>query len=269
MRITKQIRPECGLQGLVRPNIYKFRFDKSTLAHQCKVVCENLGDLIAATKVPGRSKHFRLMTGRTETAPTPIERRLEQAIWNASRYRSKEIRLGDTCKNIHTYQCPLWRHKGDLSTAEVKGLNEGWRKSCVDLIGIDSNGFPVVVELKQFGKGTSNPLHMLVEAALYGVAILRMWPDIRHEWKDKIDLHAPASPLSKCRLIGVAPKEYWDYWFADESQRNLWEPLERLRLKLEAHRLPASFASFRHEARDEGLPDIRDLRLISLPGSSE
>jgi hypothetical protein len=109
---------------------------------------------------------------------------------------------------------------------------------------------------------------MLVEAALYGVAILRMWPDIRQEWIDEIDSCAPPSSLSRCRLIGLAPKEYWEQWFTDKSQRNLWRPLETLRVTLETHRLPASFASFEHGRLDEGVPEIRSVRSISLPVTS-
>jgi hypothetical protein len=54
MRTTKQIRPECGLQGLIRPSIYNFRFNKSTLTQQCTIVGDSLKDLMNATKAPGR-----------------------------------------------------------------------------------------------------------------------------------------------------------------------------------------------------------------------
>ncbi len=265
MRTIKQVRPEFGLQGLVRPSVYNFHFDLSTLARQCEIVCENLKDLINATKAPGRSKYFRLNTGRTAKIPVPIERRLEQAIWIASKNDSRAIQLGDICKTIHTYQFPLWRHKGDLSTVDVKGLNKGWGKSCIDLVGTDANGFPVVLELKKGDRSSSNPLHMVVEAALYGVAILQMWPDILPEWKHAFDRYAPPVPLQTCHLIGVAPVEYWRHWLNDKSQRNLWGPLRMLSLKLAEGRLPVSFASFAHGKLDKGLPEIRDLRPISLP----
>ena len=165
-RESKSIRPECGLEGLIRKKIYGFSFNRSSLKSQCEGVCENLSELIKFTKAPGRSREFRLKIERTEEVPKPIERRLEKAIWSAANKNPSVIQLGSICAKIHSYQFPITRHKDAMSTAEVKAINEGWEGSKIDLLGVDGHGFPVVLELKKTGKGSSNPVHMVVEAAV-------------------------------------------------------------------------------------------------------
>jgi hypothetical protein len=264
-REPKPIRPEFGLEGLIRKKVYGFSFDRSFLKLQCDEVRKTLSELIKFTKVPGRSKKFRLKIERTKEVPKPIERRLEKAIWSAANKNPSVIQLGSTCAEIHTYQFPLTRHKGTMSTAEVEAINEGWEGSKIDLLGVDGDGFPVVFELKKTGRGSSNPLHMVVEAALYGVAVKQMWPDILPEWKQAFGDNVPLAPLKTCRLIGIAPHEYWEQWHGDKSQHSLWEPLKLLCLLLAQHGLPVSFASFTHGELDGPLPEIRDLRPIPLP----
>src|ERR1700686_562083 len=259
-RSFKKVRPEFGLAGLVREGVYDYRFDKSSLRSQCEDVCENLDDLIKFTEIPGRFRNFRLNIGRTAEVPKLPERCLEQAIWSAANKDPRAIQLGSICTNVHTYQFPLWRHKGNLATAKVEAINKWWKRSYIDLLGVDVDGFPVVLELKKTGKGSSNPLHMVVEAALCGVAVKKMWPDILPEWKQAFGDNVPLAPLRTCRLIGIAPHEYWEQWHGDKSQHGLWEPLKLLSLLLAQHGLPVSFASFTHGELDGPLPEIRDLR---------
>lgn len=262
-----KVRSEFGLGGLVREGVYGYRFDKASLKQQCEDVCANLDDLIKLTNIPGRSQNFRLHIGRTAEVPKLPERCLEQAIWSAANKDPKAIQLGSICTNIHTYQFPLWRHKGNLSTAKVEAINKWWKRSYIDLLGVGVDGFPAVLELKKTGKSSSNPLHMVVEAALYGVAVKSMWPHIIPEWKRAFGGDIPQAPLKTCRLIGIAPQDYWDHWRRDESQRDLWKPLARLcsLLAKREHGLPVFFAGFAHEELDGTLPEIWDFRRLYLP----
>ncbi len=261
-----RVRSEFGLGGLVREGVYGYRFDKSYLKSQSEDVCENLRDLIRHSKIPGRFRNFRLNIGRTAEVPRLPERCLEQAIWSAAKKDPRAFRLGNICTNIHTYQFPLWRHKGSLSRAKLEVINKWWKRSYIDLLGVDVDGFPVVLELKKTGKGSSNPLHMVVEAALYGVAVKTMWSHIIPEWKLAFGDNVPRAPLKTCRLIGIAPHEYWEHWRRDESQRGLWKPLARLcsLLARPEHGLPVFFAGFTHGELDGTLPEIRDFRRIIL-----
>ena len=262
-----KIRLEFGLGGLVRQGIYGYRFDKSSLESQCEDVCKNLPALIKHTNIPGRLRNFRLNVGRTAEVPKLPERCLEQAIWSATKKDPSAFQLGSICTNVHSYQVPLWRHKENLSTGEIEVINKWWKKSYIDLLGVDVDGFPVVLELKKTGKGSSNPLHMIVEAALYGVAVKTMWSRIIPEWKLAFGDNVQQTPLKTCRLIGIAPYEYWEHWRRDESQRGLWKPLARLcsLLAKPEHGLPAFFAGFTHGELDGTLPEIRDVRRIILP----
>jgi hypothetical protein len=129
----------------------------------------------------------------------------------------------------------------------------GWK--AIDLVGSDSTHLPVIIELKcdnlAAQKGNNEtPLRMIVEAAAYGVALKAMWEEtsFRKSWEDKFAVSDLPEKLQKVRLVGLAPKTYWES-FTQEIGRGrfqlggFWSCFSRLCQKLEARGFPVSLAS--------------------------
>ena len=257
-RQMNHVRPELGLHGLVTP---KSVFQKSFLSAQCVEICEHLKGLIEATEkvVPPRKENFKLNENHGKPIPTLLESRLERAIWKAASQNRGLVRVGNIF--IHSFQIPLNAHAKHLTPIHS---NAGWRK--FDLMGTDQEGVPVVFELK--GKA-NDPVHMIVEAAKYGVAIKKIWPDMLEEWRKvfkekKIPIQK--HPLTRCRLVCAAPQAFWEEWSTYKNQPRLWNNIARLCKGLSERGLPVDFATFNYTDTDPTiLPEIFGLKLISLP----
>jgi hypothetical protein len=253
----REIQPELGLHGNIK------NLQKAFLVPQCIQIRQSLNRLIEKTRagVPGRRQafYFNVPHGHT-SVPSYLEAKLERAIWGYTRNSQNVAGLGNGCVRIHSYQVPLTAHGAYVESPQ---LNQGWAE--FDLMGTSHEGFPVVLELKTDEPNSSDPLHMTVEAAKYGVALKRMWPHVLKEWEEAFGDDAPKAPLKTCQLIGLAPDKYWTYWFSDKRLGPLWGPLKSLGTRLAEHGLPISFASFDYKRVDAELPQVSKLRLIDLP----
>jgi hypothetical protein len=253
MHKMHEILLEPGLHGCLK------NLQKAFLSSQCVQIEERLDALIEKTRaaIPGRKQNFYFNVPHGETLiPSYLEAKLERAIWRYAHNSQNVEGLGNACVRIHSYQVPLTVHG-------APHLNRGWAE--FDLMGTNNDGLPVVLELKTDASRSSNPLHMTLEAAKYGVALLQMWPHMLTEWKEAFNEDAPKAPLKTCQLIGIAPDKYWTYWFNSKRQARLWRPLKSLATKLAERGLPISFASFKYKLIDAGLPQVAELQRIDLP----
>jgi hypothetical protein len=81
----------------------------------------------------------------------------------------------------------------------------------IDLLGLTEAGDPVVVELK-IGESQDTPLHALLEAATYAVALRKNWAHVARELEAKeLGLAVSAAP-TQWRLVLLAPRAYWESW---------------------------------------------------------
>lgn len=88
----------------------------------------------------------------------------------------------------------------------------------IDLLAVDNNCHPVVIELKIVRRQTSadSPLRALLEAASYACVLQADWPAFR------IELSKATRPLAfhqvlperleKVPLVVAGPPEYWEFW---------------------------------------------------------
>jgi hypothetical protein len=114
----------------------------------------------------------------------------------------------------------------------------GWGE--IDLLGIAEDGLPVVVELKR-RKSVEPPAALLIQAAAYGIALQRAWWFLREEWLKRVQPSTPIpTALLPCRLVCVAPDEYWDDWRLAPREA---EALSSLQNALADRGLPAVFAA--------------------------
>lgn len=258
-RQMKHVKPELGLHGLVGR---QWRFQKAFLSDQCSEVCDHLEGLIEATEkaVPPRKQNFKLSEDHGKPVPDFPESRLERAIWKAASQNAGVVDVGNMF--IHSFQVPLNAYAKDLTPGEH--LNEGWVR--FDLMGTDLEGYPVVFELKA---ESNDPVHMIVEAAKYGVAVKKIWPDMLKEWREVFKCNkipVPDHPLKICRLVCIAPQKFWEGWSGDKIQLGLWNNIARLCKGLSERGLPVAFATFKYTDTDRtSLPVISELKLISLP----
>jgi hypothetical protein len=101
------------------------------------------------------------------------------------------------------YQVPLFdkQHK------------EGW--GYIDLLGLTGSGEPVVVELKR-GTSADTPLHALLEAVSYAVALRKNWQLMAAEIKALRDSqkckYCVSDDPEKWTLVLLAPPKYWKAW---------------------------------------------------------
>ncbi len=90
----------------------------------------------------------------------------------------------------------------------------------IDLLAIDRQGLPVIIELKivRTGrqKGADTPLHALLEAASYACVLQADWPCFKTELaaqtkKAGIEAVIPEK-LDQVVLVVAGPPEYWAFW---------------------------------------------------------
>jgi hypothetical protein len=214
------VGPQDGFQSLAQ------RWKQ--VAHQ-REHCEELlmpGSLIKAidatfTQAPSRTRKqgFRLAGDARRKDPTKINEKHE---------RSLEDRLLQCCKlgqarippgpvpwlNIVQKQVPLY---DTLYKA-------GWDK--MDLFGLGEHGLPVVIELKK-GANREPPLRALLEAAAYGVALRKVWPEFRPELIERLKGHGEwliPIEIEQVLLVVAAPGSYWAHWRKDRCKFRLAIP---------------------------------------------
>lgn len=175
---------------------------KNNIAEDCQLLIESLDELIENTrsKAPKREHRITLQQSpRTKGLSRP-EDLVEEAIWRLWRRPSVAPVIGAWHKII-AYQVPLKNKRGDKDWGEI------------DLLGVSSQGLPMIVEVKAAGAKDA-PQKCLVQAVAYGIAFQMAWPHFRNNWQDAIKHYGFQTGLSNqlatVPVVCVAPKQFWD-----------------------------------------------------------
>jgi hypothetical protein len=199
-----KMNPNLGLHNLAnsRAGSYLFNFQLSLTEEQATFILSNFEKLVKNTKdnAPKR-KHDFCLARVTDPKLTHEEDKWERAMYEKWGPRKGPGEYVPICKHIQTYQYPIPATRKDSRWGEI------------DLLGIGADFLPVPNELKK-RKAEESPLRMLVEVAAYGVAIQKVWPNLREHWAGAL-CWFEGSPsrfpeeLDRVTLVCVAPKEYW------------------------------------------------------------
>src|SRR5438552_10015057 len=164
------INPSLGLHVLANSGRGSFRFQLKYAKQQTEDILSNLDDLVKNTieNAPMRTKDFCL-NRVTKPQLTNEEDKWERQMYKKWGPKGSGDEYIPACKRIQTYQYPLQDSFED----------KYWGK--IDLLGIGADFLPVPNELKK-RQANESPLRMLVEAAAYGFAIRKVWPNLREHW---------------------------------------------------------------------------------------
>ena len=182
---------------------------------------------------------------------TEQERRLEAAMMK--RWNAPEMSLiAGAWDRLIAFQVPLF----------AKQQKRSW--GYIDLLGVNGDGLPVVVELKRSPVAKPNgqtthsesPLRMILEAAAYAVALRKNWAPFREQWITRLTglavspdvLKRVPEKLETVPLVAAAPADYWIGWLpvSGKGQRvtpQAWREFATLLSELNEHSLPVSFVS--------------------------
>ncbi len=257
---------------------------------QSKALADDLAQAIQATcdAAPIRRQGFQLARqGTVDMAETQEERRLEAAMLN--RWNNEDMRpIPGAWSRLVAFQTPLFN--------EAKKDSWGY----IDLLGVNPDGLPVVVELKRSPPATANgvtsnpetPLRMLLEAAAYAVSLRKNWNErFREEWTAHLtDLKVPESTINQIPselttvpLVAAAPAAFWMEWLpftAKGRSMGGYEEFCRLVDELGKQELPVSFVSISGEASFPSTLAVQPLEALPwskqaldfakpIPGSSD
>lgn len=239
---------------------------KSCMGRYSLVLTENLDFVIQATRDAAhiRNQGFNLDRPITEAIhDRSVERRLEAAMlhrWN----RPEMWHIPGGWERLVAFQVPLFAQQ----------QREQW--GCIDLLGMNSLGLPVVVELKKHSnahedgrtEGSETPLRMVLEAAAYAVALQENWRLFRPEWiarltaldvPDQVIRGVPDQSLQTVPIVAAAPASFWIDWLPVTTKgatvtRETWESFRSLLTAFRSAGLPTSFVSVSGNELDaEGL----------------
>jgi len=154
----------------------------------------------------------------------------------------------------------------------------------IDILGVSTQGGPVVVELKKGpsaladGKtgATESPLRMVLEAAAYAVALRKNWDRFRREWIDLLDrlgtseevISRVPQQLTRVPLVAAAPASFWIDWLpVTEKGKTVtletWRAFQRLLSEFEKMELPVSFVSI--SGHDQNVDGLAVQPLVGFP----
>lgn len=247
---------------------------KEYLGPQSMQLASSLQSAIDATSAAAHERTQGFQLGRSITEAMndrSRERRLEAAMLRRWKVPGMWPIPGGWGQLV-AFQVPLFSQE----------QKEGW--GYIDLLGVNSAGLPVVVELKKSpnamtdGKTGSaeTPLRMVLEAAAYAVALRKNWPRFRSEWithltllqiPDKIITSVPAV-LETVPLVAAAPASFWIDWLPVTEKgltvsRETWLSFQSLLTKLQAAKLPVTFVSISGQDQDE--PGLAVQPLVGFP----
>ncbi|WP_254511372.1 hypothetical protein [Anatilimnocola floriformis] len=227
------IDPNLGLHQLCKA------FQKTYQQAQADAVCLNLDRLIENTirLAPVRREPYplRRSLGRIVQGPESL---IEEAMWRHWHPREGCQSVPGAWHRIVSYQVML----------RDTNLDQSWGE--IDLLGVSPQAMPVVIEIKQ-GKNPETPLRMVVEAAAYGVAMMKAWSVFGPQWakvvheKYGLDLE-PSPQLKCCPLVCAAPETYWAEWLGNNPRAatvtpGAWVAVRKLIAALAERGLPATF----------------------------
>lgn len=197
--MRRTIDPSLGLHDLATRG--SFRFQLGYAKEQTEDILSNLDDLVRNTikNAPMRTDDFclnRMTNPRLTNEEDKWERGMHEK-WGPK--GSGEY--VPVCKRIQTYQYPL---RGSLN-------DKYWGE--IDLLGIGTDFLPVPNELKK-REAKESPLRMLVQVAAYGIAIRKVWRNLREHWVEALSWFEGSPPqfpstLDRVTLVCVAPDDYW------------------------------------------------------------
>ena len=185
-------------------------------------------------------------TSHQMTVPVLEESRIERALWilwrpdthfkpTSALFRS----FLPSVSSILAYQVPMYNKK----------KKKDW--GAIDLMAVESNTCcPVIIELKT-GDSNEAPLRMVMEGVSYAIAIRKAWrKPFQTDWEEALERSSLKFnkealndfPEKPCRIIGMAPAEYWESWKASisKAQSSFGKLLGELKTR---HHFDVSFAS--------------------------
>lgn len=248
---------------------------KSHLQPQSEHLLEQFDTALTATEkaAPIRTQGFQLARGASlEIDVTERERRWERTAFQ--RWSVGGLSPVKRCwERLVASQVPLFD----------KQEKDSW--GYIDLLGVESEGTPVVVELKKEpgttakgGTGNSeSPLRMVLEAAAYAIALRRNWKQFRREFVQQLKtlglpqktIASVPGKLSTVRLVGLAPASYWIDWLPITAKgltvtADAWRAFAELLKRFEEARLPVSFASLSGDIDDPKSLAVQPLERFPL-----
>ena len=209
------MRRDIECQSLHRLKDHPDVCSKTRMASATESVVENLEAILEATRYAvhrrSRSQGFQLGASDTRLSPDQLgvskarpgeirpseETFLEFAVLEG--YRERRPKSGMPWEVLVGRQVPLM----------AKKASEGW--GSIDLLGLDSVGRPVVVELKK-ASSPETPLRALLEAAAYAISVEANWTVLSDEIHRIGPSNHPAESPSPVGIVVAAPDRYWRDW---------------------------------------------------------
>lgn len=180
---------------------------------------------------------------------------------------SQEERLLEAAILNRWSQPGLWEIPGAWSrlvSFQVPLFNERDRSSWgyIDLLGVNSRGLPVVVELKKSPRASTDGrtenseslLRMVLEAGAYAISLRKNWKAFRVEWCPRLEKLAVSrevidrvpDELVEVPLVAAAPASFWLDWLPYTTKgRSMvtWEGFRELIRQFRKAQLPVNFLS--------------------------
>ncbi len=254
-------------------HVVKSQFNKTFMEPQCRQLFDQLDQAIAATRkvAPLRDQGY-LTRPRTESGePLGEEARWERGLWR--QWSSPDAQpVAGAWERIATYQENL------PSSIQANGWGE------IDLIGVSSNGLPVIIELKAPNPNQpqsachATPAGGLVQALSYAVVVQENWASFRgsfgHHLRERMFLTAEMpEKLTSVPIVLAATQIYWDEWIGDTARAatvvsSTWSAFSDLVAAIADRGYPVSFVSLTATGWDERrLPVGINARIVNLPAN--
>jgi hypothetical protein len=153
-------------------------------------------------------------------------------------FESGSFPFFDGIGQIISFQVPIYSEK----------KKHGW--GSIDLLGMDdSDGYPVVIELKIAKKTIEPALRAVIEAVSYMIALRGNWADFAPEWSKRTKRGEISAPKTLTALV-LAPSDYWTTVEGDEYLKDALRNLKDLVNALADCCYAVRFGSI--EAKDSG-----------------
>lgn len=243
---------------------------------QARFLVKHLDPLLEATanvapvRQPGhgyplnRDVPVRRLNKSPKTRDRWMEKHWEEASFLKWRGSDTGLESSVVFRRLVAYQVML------RETNEDKGWGE------IDLLGMDRQSLPVVVELKS--KPGETLLRAITEAVAYGVAIKKAWnaepSQFREDWKSAVDPQVcDRKKITNIHSVIAAPTSYWSTVLNPSQKRTRYqtrpEVIKVIRLLLKelserGHKI--SLVEITHEEFEDkyGLPILTDAKTVEM-----